>query len=113
MRSPDRLSPQALSVVSDGSLIREISSVSISEIGIKYSNRKLDVAQRSVLEGIEDLELRTLPYTAVHAYLMFDLPLHHRDPFDRQIIAQAIFENMRIVTPDVRFDAYANLSRIW
>lgn len=44
---------------------------------------------------------------------MFDLPLHHRDPFDRQIIAQAIFENMRIVTPDVRFDAYANLSRIW
>ena len=113
MRAPERLSPRALSIVSDESAIREVSSVSISEIGIKYSNQKLDVTRRSVLEGIEDLELRTLPYTTDHAYLMFELPLHHRDPFDRQIIAQALFEKMPVITPDTRFDAYSNVSRIW
>ena len=43
---------------------------------------------------------------AAHAYAYFDLPLHHYDPFDRQIIAQAIAENIPIITPDEAFENY-------
>ena len=44
------------------------------------------IGKDEVLTGIADLRLRVLPYTADHALHLFDLPLHHSDPFDRQII---------------------------
>ena len=46
---------------------------------------------------------------AEHAFRLFELPIHHRDPFDRQIIAQALFEKISIVTPDREFYAYEGL----
>jgi PIN domain nuclease of toxin-antitoxin system len=113
LQDPEKLFVRARSVLSDGSAIREISSVSVSEIGIKYSNGKLDLTKRVVVEGIIDLELRVLPYSADYAYVMFDLPLHHKDPFDRQLIAQALFEKVPVITPDERFEAYQKVQRIW
>jgi PIN domain nuclease of toxin-antitoxin system len=47
-----------------------------------------------------------LPYHAAHAYTYFDLPMHHFDPFDRQLIAQSMAENIPIVTPDEVFEQY-------
>ena len=64
-------------------------------------------------QGIEDLKLRTLPYLAEHAYRLFSLPLHHRDPFDRVLIAQALAEDIPIVTPDEAFLKYKGLKVIW
>jgi len=61
----------------------------------------------------EDLKLRVLPYTGRHAYQLFGLPLHHSDPFDRQIIAQALAENIPVVTPDEKFSLYKGLKIIW
>jgi len=66
-----------------------------------------------MLAAIDDLKLRVLPYTARHAYQLFGLPLHHADPFDRQIIAQALAEIVPVVTPDEKFSLYKGLTIIW
>jgi PIN domain nuclease of toxin-antitoxin system len=57
--------------------------------------------------------LRVLPYTAEHAFRLFALPAHHADPFDRQIIAQALVENVAVVTPDESFSLYEGLTVVW
>ena len=53
-----------------------------------------------------------LSISVEHALQAASLPLHHRDPFDRMLIAQSLMENMRIVTPDVVFDQYG-VKGIW
>jgi PIN domain nuclease of toxin-antitoxin system len=50
--------------------------------------------------------LRPLPVTHLHAVKVYDLPLHHHDPFDRLIIAQAISEEMTVLTADSDFRKY-------
>jgi PIN domain nuclease of toxin-antitoxin system len=54
-----------------------------------------------------------LPYAAEHAFRLFDLPTQHADPFDRQIIAQALVENVPVVTPDESFNHYEGLKVVW
>ena len=93
--------------------IPEISTVSISEIAIKTATRKLEFSRADVQDALDDLFIRILPYTADHAFLLFDLPLHHRDPFDRQIIAQALYEEIPIITSDDKFSLYKGLEIIW
>jgi len=75
--------------------------------------RKLDFTRRDVFAAIEDLDARVLPWTAHHAAQLFDLPLHHSDPFDRQIIAQAIVEGIPVLTPDEAFRLYKGIKVIW
>lgn len=62
---------------------------------------------------INDLRLRVLPFSFDHALEFFDLPLHHHHPFDRQIIAQALFEDIPVVTCDDKFRLYKGLRVIW
>jgi PIN domain nuclease of toxin-antitoxin system len=87
--------------------------VSLSEIAIKNTIGKLNLTERDVLTGIADLRLRILSYTAEHAGYMFGLPMHHADPFDREIIAQALAENIPVVTADEKFGLYRGVSVIW
>ena len=91
----------------------ELSAISISEIAIKQLNGKLNLQREDVLAGIADLNVRVLPYTSDHAFRLFNVPLHHRDPFDRQIIAQALAEEINIVSPDGHFQLYDGLKVIW
>lgn len=74
---------------------------------------KLKVSLADLQRAVEDLDLRILPYTRDHASRLFDLPLHHTDPFDRQIIAQALCEEIPIVTCDDKFSRYKGLEIIW
>jgi PIN domain nuclease of toxin-antitoxin system len=85
--SPERLSKRAASAVEPEDVIAEVSAISLSEIAIKHSKKKLILPKDIVQTGIADFKLRILPYTSVHAYQFFDLPIHHNDPFDRMIIA--------------------------
>jgi PIN domain nuclease of toxin-antitoxin system len=62
--------------------------------------------------AIVDLGLHLLPVSIEYAELQSTLPLHHRDPFDRLIVAQALFENVPIVSADAQLDAYG-IQRIW
>jgi PIN domain nuclease of toxin-antitoxin system len=50
---------------------------------------------------------------AADAFRLFDLPTHHADPFNRQIIAQALVENIPMVTPDEAFNLYEGLKVLW
>src|SRR5258707_15888941 len=87
--SPERISKKAMRSLQHSQAKLEMSAISLSEIAIKQALGKLKLTSEDAMAGIADLRLRVLPYTADHAYQLFGLPLHHGDPFDRQIIAQA------------------------
>jgi PIN domain nuclease of toxin-antitoxin system len=111
--APERLSRAARSALRKSSAVREISVVSLTEIAVKQARGKLTFAKADALAGVADLRLSVLPYRAEHAFRLFDLPAHHADPFDRQIIAQALVENVAVVTPDDAFDRYEGLKIVW
>jgi PIN domain nuclease of toxin-antitoxin system len=94
-------------------MLLELSAISVSEIAIKQALGKMNLRPEDVLTGLADLNLRVLPYTADHAWYLFRLPMHHADPFDRQIIAQALAEEIAVVTPDEKFKLYQPLKVIW
>src|SRR5579864_7685197 len=104
--SPERISAKAMRSLQQNHAKLEMSAISLSEIAIKQALGKLNLSEDDVQTGIADLKLRILPYTANHAFHLFGLPLHHGYPFDRQIIAQAIAENIPIVTSDEKFKLY-------
>ena len=81
-----------------------LSVVSFAEIGVKASVGKLDVPDLQA--RIADSGVRTLGLSPAHGLAVSGLPVHHRDPFDRLIIAQATIERLTVVTADTRFHAY-------
>jgi PIN domain nuclease of toxin-antitoxin system len=111
--TPERLSRVAMSALRKGTAVREISVASLTEIAVKQTRGKLTFAKADVIAGVADLQLRVLRYTREHAFQLFDLPTHHPDPFDRQIIAQALVENVPVVTPDEAFNLYEGLKVVW
>ncbi len=111
--SPERLSKRATAVLENEANVLELSAVSLSEIAIKTALGKLRISAAIARRAVEDLGIRVLPYTADHAFQLFDLPLHHGDPFDRQIIAQALSEKIPILTSDEKFSLYKGLKLIW
>ena len=110
---PERLSRAAASALRKATAVREISVVSLTEIAVKQTRGKLRFGKTDATVGVADLRLRVLPYSAEHAFRLFDLPTHHADPFDRQIIAQALVENVPVVTPDETFRLYEGLKVVW
>ena len=111
--TPERLSRAAMSALRKPSAVREISVVSLTEIAVKQTRGKLKFGKADAMAGMTDLRLRLLPYAVEHAFRLFDLPTHHADPFDRQIIAQALVENVSVVTPDESFKLYEGVKVIW
>jgi PIN domain nuclease of toxin-antitoxin system len=91
----------------------ELSTVSVTEIAIKAASGKLAFSAVILRKTMDDLGIRILPYTADHAFRMFGLPRHHNDPFDRQIIAQALCERIAVVTPDDKFRLYEGITVFW
>ena len=113
VESPERLSKRASTALRNPANVLELSSVSLTEIAIKAALGKLKLSAALVRQAIQDLDIRILPYTAQHAFQLFDLPRHHGDPFDRQIIAQALFEKIPVVTSDEKFSLYKGLKIVW
>jgi len=113
IESPRKLSAAARRVFSKPSVERELSVISFMEIAIKRASGKFTFTPDDIRKGINDLELRVLPLTQEHAIKMFEVPAHHPDPFDRQLIAQALIEDMPIVTCDETFERYQGLRLIW
>jgi len=92
-----------------------LSIVSIWEMAIKDGLGKLDLRQplnELVATQISLNDISVLPLTVEHALYVRDLPLHHRDPFDRIIIGQGIIEGLPVISIDEVFDRYG-ISRIW
>jgi PIN domain nuclease of toxin-antitoxin system len=83
-----------------------VSAASAWEIAIKKTIGKL-TAPDDLAEQIEKKNFQSLPIEIHHALAVEKLPLHHSDPFDRILIAQALCENLTIVTRDRKFNAYS------
>lgn len=91
--------------ISDPDVPVLVSAVSIWEIAIKQATGRLRIEGR-VVDHVERGGLEALPISLEHAERAGGLPLHHKDPFDRLLIAQAQLESLTIVTRDPAFDAY-------
>jgi len=92
-----------------------LSTGTIWEIAIKVGLNKLTLAEPYedfMNRAIADNDLTVLETSVRHAAVLTTLPFHHRDPFDRMIIAQAIAEGIAIVSSDAAFDAYP-VTRLW
>jgi len=113
VEAPERLSKRANAALQSAENILELSVVSITEISIKAALGKLKLSADTTRHSILDLDIRVMSYTLEHALRLFEVPLHHRDPFDRQIIAQALCEKITVVTPDEKFRLYSGLRIIW
>ena len=82
-----------------------VSAVSVWEIAIKRSLGKLEVAEGWARE-LKRLSFDHMPVTAEHAEQVENLPWHHRDPFDRLLVAQAKLEDRSLVSADPQLAAY-------
>jgi PIN domain nuclease of toxin-antitoxin system len=105
----ERLSSHVRSLVQGGEHELHFSAASAWEIAIKYSQGKLRLPEPPstfVPSRLERLRMLSLPIEQAHALHVSTLPLHHRDPFDRLLIAQAHLENLSILTADQVFAAY-------
>ncbi|MGI9072335.1 MAG: type II toxin-antitoxin system VapC family toxin [Bryobacteraceae bacterium] len=108
----ERFGSQARKLIEDENSDLLFSAVSITEIAIKASIKKLGITASDVSKAVEDLRLILIPFEPRHATRMFDLPLHHRDPFDRMLIATALSEAVPIITEDVEFKGYRGVKVI-
>ncbi len=106
---PHRLGGPAREILEDASTVLVFSAASAWEIAIKWRLGRLRLPEpprdfvpgRLVRDGIG-----TLPVEPHHALAVAELPLHHRDPFDRLLIAQAKAESLTLLTADRALDAY-------
>jgi PIN domain nuclease of toxin-antitoxin system len=112
-QTPSRLSRRAMNAVKKPGVILEFSALSLSEIAIRNRSGKLDVPEADLEQTLADLDTHVLPYTREHAMRLFALPWHHTDPFDRQILAQALVEDIPVVTSDEAFRRYEGVRVIW
>jgi len=115
LTSPDRLNTRARDLIADPAQELFLSSASSWEIAIKAALGKLNLPEapdRYVLSRMEAMDMYGLPVEHVHALRVFGLPAHHRDPFDRILIAQAQIESLAILTADPAFAAY-DVEIIW
>jgi PIN domain nuclease of toxin-antitoxin system len=110
---PEKLSRRAATALRSLDNAIELSAVSVTEVAIKAASGKLAFSAVILRKAMDDLGIRILPYTADHAFRMFGLARHHNDPFDRQIIAQALCEKIPVVTPDNKFRLYEGISVLW
>ncbi|RQS29644.1 type II toxin-antitoxin system VapC family toxin [Burkholderia sp. Bp8992] len=83
-----------------------ISSASIWEVAIKAGKGKLDVDVDRLVDKLKTSQYRELPVRAAHGAAVRHLPLHHGDPFDRLLVAQASYEPMVLITADGHLARY-------
>jgi PIN domain nuclease of toxin-antitoxin system len=100
----DRLGPIARQSILDAELV-VVSVVTPWELGIKQALGKLQVPG-DMVAAFEASGFEMLSISATHATDAPALPVHHRDPFDRMLIAQATRERLTVVTVDHQFDLY-------
>ena len=109
-----RISRKALDIITDPNHKINISIVSFWEMAVKLSIKKLQLSQplSKIIDKTRSLQIEIIPLQEGPVLEVEKLPFHHRDPFDRLIIAQALVEKMKVVSIDESFDKY-NVHRIW
>jgi PIN domain nuclease of toxin-antitoxin system len=95
----ERIGEEAFAALSSRDVRTVVSAVTIWEVAIKRSLGKLE-GPGGLLSQLEQSGVDLLPVTARHADRVAALPLHHRDPFDRLLVAQATVEGLTLVSGD-------------
>jgi PIN domain nuclease of toxin-antitoxin system len=111
---PSNISEKTLNILLQEELVY-FSDVSLWEIAIKIKTGKLQLKnslENFINNFLIDYKFHSLPIIQKHIYQTEKLDLHHRDPFDRLLIAQSIVENIPIISSDSIFDKYIE-NRIW
>ncbi|MDP2862423.1 MAG: type II toxin-antitoxin system VapC family toxin [Desulfobacterales bacterium] len=111
----ERLSINAQHLIADLNNQLVLSSASLWEIAIKVSLGKLELLlpyNKLIPEQLEENDINVLPIELSHLNKVIELPFHHRDPFDRLIIAQALTEDIPVVSSDTVFSQYV-VKLIW
>ena len=107
---PERIPASVMTYLADEANELWLSLASVWEMQIKRQLGKFHL-QLSLAETIashqQTNDLRLLPMTAEHIYALDNLPMHHKDPFDRLLIAQAITEDLTLVSVDPKFTLYS------
>ncbi|MGA2218332.1 MAG: type II toxin-antitoxin system VapC family toxin [Terracidiphilus sp.] len=103
-----RLPSAARKILDDADAVF-VSAVSLWEIAIKVRVGKMKADIPELLSSLEAANLLELPVLARHTPLVSILPLHHADPFDRLLIAQAMSEPLRLLTADPQLKQYSEL----
>ena len=107
--APERLNRQATALLSSGSSEVYLSAASSWEISIKFALRSLTLPappSQFIPDALRILCIRSLDISHFHSFAAGALPQHHRDPFDRMLIAQARSEEMVLLTADPVFAKY-------
>lgn len=107
----ERVSRAAVEAMEDEANEIALSAASIWEIAVKRSLGKLTIEDRWA-KALTRLGFEPLPVTAVHAEAVERLPWHHRDPFDRLLVAQARAEGRTLVSADPRLAEY-DVDLLW
>lgn len=105
------VSAPAVAALTDPAESILLSAASVWEIAIKRSLGKLRLAD-GWHAALGRLDFRPLPITSLHAQAVEALPWHHRDPFDRLLVGQAMVERCRLVTADARLSSY-DIDVVW
>ncbi len=113
---PGRLAPAVREALDDPARDRVISVITAFEMAVKTSLGKLPLPRAfagdftaAFEETVDRLSARSLDVRLSHAARVRNLPFHHRDPFDRLLIAQALEEDLTMVSSDRQFSAYDGL----
>ena len=109
------LTKNARKAMNDASNSCYVSLASVWEMSIKINLGKLNIKGLSLdgfMQEVDEHGFISLDISKAHILQNGTLPLHHRDPFDRLIIAQALVEGWHVITSDDAFDAYG-VQRIW
>lgn len=108
------LSPSARELIESTENRLYLSIVSLWEIAIKLGVGKLEIQyQFEELQNVSmQFNVEILSITFEHTKCYLDLPLHHRDPFDRMLVAQAINHSLILISQDTQLDSYP-VQRFW
>ena len=109
LAQPNRLGKKAKSLLKSRDNQLFLSAASSWEISIKASLDKLPLPEtpdKYVSSRIASLKITPLDVKLYHTFIVYQLPLHHRDPFDRLLIATAIAENIALMSADEKFANY-------
>lgn len=110
-----QLSGRALAAISDSANDVLVSPATYWEIAIKVSRGSYTLNtpyQDFIQDNIAANDFEILPIEVQHTAVVATLPFHHKDPFDRLLIAQALVEGMPLVSNEALFDAYG-VQRLW
>lgn len=105
-----RIGDDAMDAIGKGPIV--ISAVVIWEIAIKRRLGKLD-APTDLLTRLKEADVDLLPITARHAERVGTLPMHHQDPFDRLLVAQADLNGLVLVSGDAAMRRYDEIEVLW